>query len=37
MGSAENELITGTGVEPPAGSRGRAFGQAKAPLKLKAF
>jgi len=33
MASAEHERITGSGVEPPAGSRGRA----PRPLKLKAF
>ena len=39
--SAESEPITGVlGVEPPAGSRGRATGRevrGQAPLKLKAF
>jgi len=41
MASAEHKPITGTGAEPPAGSRGKAPGQgfrrAKPPLKLKAF
>ena len=40
LASTEQEPITGSGAEPPAGSRGRAPGQGvtgQRPLKLKAL